>query len=57
MATKKELTERLDVQRNQMIDVQSAIIAWRKGLGFNSEDDLISELDRMITEALKERKK
>ncbi|GAG73224.1 unnamed protein product [marine sediment metagenome] len=39
---------------NQVIDMQCAIIGWRKKLAFNSEDDLIGELDRRITEALKD---
>ncbi|KKN77605.1 hypothetical protein LCGC14_0358800 [marine sediment metagenome] len=37
---------------NEVIDMQSAIIGWRKKLAFNSEDDLIGELERMIERAL-----
>lgn len=41
--------------RNEVIDMQSAIIGWRKRLAYNSEDDLINELERMIKKALQVR--
>lgn len=40
------------ILKNKVIDMQSAIIGWRKKLAFNSEDDLISELEQMIEGAL-----
>ncbi len=38
---------------NRVIDMQGAIIGWRKKLAFNSENDLIGALEKMIEQALK----
>ncbi len=51
MSTKSKYTK----LRNEVIDMQNAIIGWRKELAYDSEDDLISELERMISEALEAR--
>lgn len=38
---------------NNVVDMSHAIIGWREKVSFNSEDDLIGELERMVGEALK----
>ncbi len=48
-----DLIEEHKILENRIIDMSLAIIGWRKGLSFNSEDDLIGELERMINEAVK----
>ena len=47
------MSDKINWLKNQIIDMQSAIIGWRKGLAFNSPEDLINELERMIEQALK----
>jgi len=51
MATNEEY----HILRNLVIDMQGAIIGWRKKVSFDSESDLIDELERMIEVALDEK--
>ena len=49
----KKLQEKYDILRNQVIDMQNAIIGWQEKLAFNNETELIDELERLIEKALK----
>ena len=49
----KTANAKIDILKNEFIDMQGAIIGWHKGIAFNSEDDLIDALDEMIERSLK----